>query len=39
MNTFKKSIAEGTLVEDVDLRGREYKKFEYFNQHERDYIR
>jgi len=35
---FKKSIAEGTLVEDVDMRGREYKKFEYFNQHERDYI-
>jgi len=35
---FKKSIAEGSLVEDVDLRGREYKKFEYFNQHKRDYI-
>ena len=26
MNILKKSIAEGTLVEDVDMRGREYKK-------------
>jgi len=35
---FKKSIAEGSLFDDVDIRGREYKKFEYFNQHKRDYI-